>query len=140
MLGVPVGMLRRAARNDGQAQRDLETLVRDHARRLHLAGRDYGVWVIGSACALLTALGVIGFVYKVEFAQALFLLAFPLSLSGALDLVTSARVDLEALTGEPLRRCMWQHRNHIQMIGAVAILVTVIWGLRTIHPTGAFGG
>ena len=140
VLGVPISMVRRAARNDGQAQRDLENLVRIHARRLRLAGHAYGVWITGCACALLTALGVTGFFYQVEFAQALFLLVFPLSLTGALDMVISARGDLETLSGEPLRRHMWRHRNRVQMIGVVAILVTVIWGLRTIHLTGVFGG
>ncbi len=139
VFGVPFSVLQRAARNDDAAQKDLEVLVRIHARRIHRTGHRYGVWIIGCGCALLTGLGLIGFLYRVELAQAIFLLALPLSLSGAMDLVAAARIDRESPTGEALRKRMWRQRSRIQAIGMVATVTTVIWGL-LIFPTGTFDG
>ncbi|MCY3997723.1 MAG: component of SufBCD complex [Rhodobacter sp.] len=140
VLGVPVGIMRRAARNDGQAQKDLEDLVRIRARYLHQTGRRSGTWIVAVFCAVLSGLGLTGFLYGVEIAQALFLLVFPTASWCILELVTAARIDSEAPTGEPLREHMWRQRNRVQLVGLLSALVSVAVGLRTILATAVIGG
>lgn len=140
VLGVPFDMVQRAAKNGGQTETDLEDLVRINVNRLLFIGRISGLWILGFACAILTGLGLLGFFYRVEFAQALFLLAFPLSLVGALNLATAARIEAGQLRGEELRRRMRLHRLFTQIIGVIAIFVTAIWGMYQNMTIGALGG
>ncbi len=140
VLGVPFDMVQRAARNGGQTEQDLEDLVRINCNRILFIGRVSGLWLLGITCAALTCLGLLGFLYWVEFAQALFLLAFPLSLVGALSLWTAARIEALQLHGDTLRKRMRKHRLFTQMIGIVAIFVTALWGMYQNMTVGALGG
>jgi len=140
VLGVPFDMVHRAARNGGQTEADLEDLVRINSNRLLFIMRVSGLWILAIACALLTGLGLLGFFYWLEFAQAVFLLAFPLSLVGALNVMTANRVQAQDLSGEALRRTMRHHRLYTQMIGIVAIFVTAMWGMYQNMTVGALGG
>jgi hypothetical protein len=140
VLGVPFDMVQRAAKNGGQPEADLEDLVRINCNRILYIGRVSGLWIMGIACAILTALCMLGFLYRIEFAQALFLLGFPLSLVMALSLSTARRIEAEQLTGEALHRRMRLHRLFTQMIGVVAIFVTALWGMYQNMTFGALGG
>ena len=140
VLGVPFGIVRRATRNSEQAQRDMEDLVRIHVRRLYGIGRAFGIWIVGTACAVLTGLGLVGFLYRVELAQALFLMFIPLALSGALNLLAAFRIHHQEPTGGALLRQMWWLRNRIQLIGVATILASVMWGMSSISPTAGIGG
>jgi len=140
VFGVPIGIMRRAARNDGQAQKDLEDLVHIRARYLHHIGRKSGIWIVAVVCAVLSGLGLTGFLYGVELAQAMFLLALPAAFWGILELVFAARIDSEAPTGEPLREHMWRQRNCIQLVCLLSVLTCAVVGLRTILATAAIGG
>ncbi len=140
VFGVPLSIVRRAFQGDGQAQRDMEDLVRIHARRLHGIGRSFGIWMVGVSFALLTGLGLIGFHFRVELAQALFLVVFPFALAVALDLMAAARIDLERPSGVYLQLYVWRQMNRIRFIGLAAILISVIWGLPRISPAPIFGG
>ncbi len=74
--------------------------MRINVNRLLYIGRISGLWILAFTCAFLTALAMLGFLYWVEFAQALFLLAFPLSLVGACSACRRrGRIEAEALTG-----------------------------------------
>ena len=68
------------------------------------------------------------------------MLAFPLSLVGALSLVTARKIDAEDLSGEALHRLLRRHRFYIQLIGIVAIFVTALWGMYQNMTYGALGG
>ncbi len=140
VIGVPYSLVKCAERNGDDAQRELEDLVRINARQLQDTGRDYGIWIVGVTFSLLSGLGITGFLYRVELAQAIFLLAIPLSLSRILDLVTATRIDRVGMTGDALRTLMHRQRNRIQAVGVMAIPTSAIWGLREIVPFGAIGG
>ncbi|MBS0122547.1 component of SufBCD complex [Thetidibacter halocola] len=129
VLGVPFDMVARARRNGGRAEQDLEDLVRINTNRLIFIVEEAGLWVAGLGSALLTGMGVLGFGYGIELAQALFLLAFPMSLVGLLSLRTSRRIQAGENSGEALWRRLVRHRFAVQGIGMLSIFVTALWGM-----------
>lgn len=139
VLGVPYDMVARARRYGGQAVDDLEDLVRINCNRLLFIGKVSGLWVLGFTCFILTGLALLGFVYDVEFAQAVFLLGFPMSLVGALNLSTARLIQSEASQGEQLCRRLTRHRTYVQIIGMSAIFVTAFWGMYQNMSLGPFG-
>ncbi len=139
VLGVPFDMVHRARRVGGQAQTDLEDITRVNVNRLLYIGRMSGLWIVGFGCFALSGLVVLGFWYDVEFAQAVFLLGFPMSLVGLLNLSTARRIESEAAAGELLRKRLTRTRLYTQMIGMVAIFVTALWGMYQNLSIGALG-
>lgn len=129
VLGVPYDMVHRARRNGGQAEIDLEDITRINVNRLLYIARLSGIWLLGFACFILTMLAMLGFFYQLEFAQALFLLGFPMSMVGLLSMSTARLIELEQLRGEALRKRLTRHRLYTQMIGTVSIFVTALWGM-----------
>lgn len=129
VLGVPFDMVQRARRHGGQAEADLADIARVNVNRLLFIARVSGLWILGFACFLLTVLALLGFWYDVEFAQAVFLLAFPMSLVGLLSLSTARQIEIEESQGEVLCRRLTRHRLKTQAIGTVSIFVTALWGM-----------
>jgi hypothetical protein len=140
VLGVPYDMVLRARRQGAQAEVDLEDMVRINVNRLLFIAQVSGLWILGFACFGLTMLVLLGFVYAMEFAQAVFLLAFPLSLIGALSLSTARLIQSESATGERLRKRLTRHRLYTQIIGMVSIFITAIWGMYQNVALGPLGG
>jgi len=133
VLGVPFDMVARARRaepgseDEAEATADLRDLVRVHVNRLLYIERVAGLWLMGIGCFVLTCLFLLGFIYRVEFAQALFLLGFPMSLVFLLSLRTANRI--HAADGAGLHDALIRHRRNVQMIGVVAIFFTSMWGM-----------
>ncbi|MGV6813315.1 MAG: component of SufBCD complex [Brevirhabdus sp.] len=139
VLGVPYDMVQRARRRGGQVAQDVHTMVRIQSRRIVYVADMAGLAIVGLLAFFLSGLVVLGFVYWVEFAQALFLLALPMSLV----LFLRQRVARFILTHDPddaaLFSLLSRHRFWIQFIGMVSIIVTAIWGMYmniTISPLG----
>lgn len=139
VLGVPYDMLQRARRNGGQASEELELLVQLNVNRLMYISQISGLALLSFLCFSLTTLALLGFFYDVEFAQAVFLLALPLSGVGALSLSTARLIQAEEATGERLHRRLMRHRLYTQIIGMVAIFVTALWGMFQNLTLGPFG-
>ncbi len=139
-LGVPFDMVLRARRHGGQYEEDLEDLVRINTNRLLFIGRVSGLWILGFASFSLTTLTLLGFVYGNEFAQALILLGFPLSLVGLLSLSTAKLIRRENARGEKLCRRLTRHRLYTQIIGMISIFVTALWGMYQNLNVGPFAG
>lgn len=140
VLGVPYDMITRARRNGGQAETDLEDMTRINVNRLLYIGRVSGVWLVGFTFFMLSGLLTLGFIYGVEFAQAVFLIALPMTCVAWLSVATARRIEAEDLTGEALRRRLLRHRVYTQMIGTLAIFVTALWGMYTLMTAGVLGG
>jgi hypothetical protein len=140
VLGVPYDMIQRARRVGGQAEIDLQDITRININRMLYIGRVSGLWILGFTCFLLSGLAVLGFYYGVEFAQATFLLGFPMSLVGLLSLSTARLIESEASSGELLRKRLLRHRLYTQMIGTFSIFVTALWGMYQNLTIGALGG
>jgi hypothetical protein len=77
----------------------------------------------------VTSLLVLGWGYRVEFAQALVLLVLPLILVAALTMRT-ARV-LHDSGFENLHNRLRNHRFAVQVMGICFIFVTAFWGMYT---------
>lgn len=141
VLGVPWDMALRARRGkDAQSLSDFEDLVRINVNRILYIARESGLLLAGFVCFLLTVLLLTGFIYQNEFAQAVFLLGFPMSLVGLLSIATARRIRHRSLSGDALHKCLYRHRLLVQVLGMVSIFVTAMWGMFQNMTTGAFGG
>ena len=140
VLGVPFDMVQRAQRHGGQAQVDLEDLVRINCNRFLYIGRVSGLWMLAFGCAIITALFIMGFWYGVEFAQAVLLLLFPFSIIGMLSMSTARLITDEQAKGELLHKRLTRHRIYTQVIGMLSVFVTAMWGMFQNMSVGPLGG
>ena len=140
VIGVPWDMVHKAAKIGGQAETDLEDLVRISCNRLLYIAAVSGLWLVVLGSGLLTALLILGFWYWVEFAQAVLLLAFPMTLVGLLSINTAHIIADNGLTGAELRKRLMRHRVTTQFIGMVSIFVTALWGMYQNISVGVLGG
>lgn len=129
VLGVPFDMVIRARRQGGQTAQDLDTLAGINVRRLLYIGRVSGLWLVAFGTAILTSLALLGFWYRIEFAQALLCLMLPMALVGGLSLRTARRIEAEAAQGPLLWKRLTRHRIAVQAVGMLSILVTAMWGM-----------
>ena len=140
VLGVPYDMVQRAKKQGGQAEIDLEDMVRINCNRLLFIGRVSGLWIIGFGCFFLTGLAGLGWVYRIELAQAVFLIAFPLSIVGLISLSTARLITDGALRGDALHARLARQRVWVQIVGIIAIFVTSMWGMYQNIALGGFFG
>lgn len=139
VLGVPYDMVHRARRHGGQAEADLNDIARINVNRmLHIVDLS-GTWLLALTFFFLTVLALLGFVYQVEFAQAVFLLALPMSLVGVLNLRAARRIRRIQARGEVLAQELGRLRFFTQLIGMGAIFVTSLWGMYQNLAIGVLG-
>lgn len=139
VLGVPFDMIQRARRQGGQAELDLQDMVRIMCNRMLYIGQVSGLWLLALGSAFVSALFVLGFWYRIEFAQALFLFVFPLSLVGLISLSTARLIESEGATGDLLFKRLMRHRLYTQIIGMISVFVTAMWGMYQNLAIGVFG-
>ncbi|MEL7459536.1 MAG: component of SufBCD complex [Pseudomonadota bacterium] len=140
VLGVPFDMVLRAKRQGGQAEIDMLNIVSVNVRRMQYIGQVSGLWIIAIGSAVLTTLAILGFVYWVELAQAIFLLAFPMSLVGLLSLRAARAMLDDTHDADAMRDRLTRHRLHTQLIGVVSIFVTSLFGMWQNIAVGPLGG
>ena len=129
VLGVPYDMVYRARREGGQPLDDLEVMVRINVARMLDASRNYGAVLIGLVCFLVTVLGILGFWYHIEFAQAVLFLFVPLIILGYLSLRASLKIENGEGHGDALFRRLFRHRLSVQVLGMLSIFVTSLYGM-----------
>ncbi len=141
VLGVPFDMITRAKRQGGDALVDLQDIVRVNVNRLLYIGRTSGLWLIGITCFMMTMLVILGFIYDMEFAQAVLFLFVPMTFVGMLSLRTARLIEMETAngTGPGLHRRLMRHRMAVQAIGMVSIFCTSLFGMWQNMQLGAFG-
>ena len=131
-----------AARKEesGQGVIDFEDLVRIYTNRILYIVDTSGLLLAGFVCFILTVLALMGFVYRHEFAQAVFLLGFPMSLV-ALDVDQSRRAasNGRGCSGEVLYKQLYRHRMITQVVGIMSIFVTAMWGMLQNMSVGVLG-
>ncbi len=140
VMGVPSDLVYRARRLGGQSMLDLQDIVRINATRMVYIAQTAGIVVLALLCFVLSMLGMLGWFYGIEFAQAVFLLAFPLSFVGGLSLWNAEQIMERGEAGQDLCRRLLLLRTFIQMIGAVSIFVTALWGMYQNISLGVLGG
>ena len=129
VLGVPFDMIQKARKQGGQAEVDLHDLVRINVNRLLYIGRVSGLVLLAVLSFILTSLAILAFWYGLEFAQAIFLLAFPMTFVGALSLSTARLITSTQPQGEALYARLTRHRVYTQFIGMISIFVTAMFGM-----------
>ncbi|MDH3262543.1 MAG: component of SufBCD complex [Paracoccaceae bacterium] len=129
VVGVPYDMVLRARRRGGQAESDLDSLAQIHANRIVSAEESAGAWIVGVMSFWLTVLGLLGFHYGIEFAQAVFLIVAPLTPVGYVTLRSARTIAGQSLGGVALQRQIARTRLAIQVIGFFALFVTALWGM-----------
>ena len=140
VLGVPWDMAMRAKKKvSDQSAVDFEDLVRINVNRIIYVVEESGVLLVGFAFFLLTILCLIGFVYMNQFAQSVFLLAFPMSLVGLLTAYTAFTIRKRDLHGDALIKRLHGHRLITQLMGVLAIFVTAMWGMWQNISNGIIG-
>jgi len=97
-------------------------------RRLRMM-HESGLVLAGLVAFVLTSLVLLAFVYAIEFAQAVFLLAFPFIPVTALSLRTAVAIRDRDLDGLALVKAVERLRLHVQLIGMASIFVTAMWGM-----------
>lgn len=128
VLGVPHDMIHRARREGGQVLADVEDLVRINVNRLLHMVDGGALLFVGLVGFWLSTLGMLAFYYRIEFAQALFLLLAPLSLVLWRSVIECRRIAAGANRGEALLHRLIIHRRIVQVIGMISIAVTALYG------------
>lgn len=140
VLGVPYDLVLRARRKGGQAEDDVADLVRINANRLMYISNIAGMWLVGSSVFLLAMMGALGFWYGMQFFQAVFLIAFPLSIVGLLSVRQVRMIKAQSIAGADLYRRLARHRIVIQIIGLISIFLTAMWGMWQNLTASVLGG
>ncbi|MEO9826627.1 MAG: component of SufBCD complex [Paracoccaceae bacterium] len=141
VLGVPYDSILRARRNSAEnSVTDLEELTQININRILYIADVSGAWIGLFGGMFLTALGITAFFYQVEFAQAVFLLAMPMAILGALSVRTARKIRDKNSLGDDLIRVLLRHRFATQFLGVIAIFVTAMFGMYKNLYTGPFGG
>lgn len=140
VLGVPYDMVTRARRRGGKAEEDLTDLLRVNTGRLLYISDEAGLWIVAAGTFFLTGFVVLGWVYGVEFAQALFLLGFPMSLVSLLSVRTAHKLHETDQDLQAVYKRLSRHRVTVQAIGMVSIFVTAMWGMYVNLSIGVLGG
>ena len=140
VLGVPYDLVTRARRRGGKAMVDLEDLVRVNVNRRLYVAEVSGPLLVAFVAGALTVLGLLGFLYRIQFGQALFLLLAPAALVGLIGVRAARRLADAPLAGEDLCRFLARHRVKVQVIGIFAVLVTSMWGMWQNMSMTALGG
>ncbi len=128
-LGVPVDLVRVAARDGGTAMADLEAMAEALIRRrLDMAARG-GMLIVAAWAFALTALFGLGVIYGSELAQGVLLLAIPGAATHWLSLRAATRIAQASPGGVDLCNRLLRLKLTVQVIGLAAIFLTAIWGM-----------
>lgn len=138
VLGVPFDMVGRAAKHGGEAAQDLQDAVRIQVNRLIYIADVSGFILTAFAFFAVTTLLMLGFVYHVEFAQAVVLMLLPMYIVGFINLRT-ARALRAPHDDEALRKRLTHTRIMIQLVGVASIFVTALWGMYQNLTIGVLG-
>jgi hypothetical protein len=136
-IGVPWHIVARARRGDTRAQADMQALAEINGERILAGTEQSATFLVAAATFLATGLAVLGWVYGVEFCQALFLLIFPAMLVGAMTVATARRLRAEGY--EDVAGRLRTHRLGVQILGVLFIFVTAFWGMYTNITVGPLG-
>ncbi len=139
ILGASYDLIIRARKSGGQALKDLETLVEINTRRSTSVMRRVGHWIVAFVSANLALLFMLAFVYRLELAQAIFLLMLPLTIIRIMSLRLSFRIERSHLHGDQLIRVLLRHRLLIQFLGVITIFATAVWGMLRVMTASVLG-
>jgi hypothetical protein len=129
VLGVPFDMITRARRFGGDAYQELAGLVTINTRRVLFIASASGMVILGFWAFVMVSLLLLAFWYWVEFAQAVVLIALPMTAIAAMTLRTARQIDEDKPEQEELLRRLMRHRFWTHVIGMISIFVTALFGM-----------
>ncbi len=139
-MGVPYDLLVRARRVGGQSEQDLLDIVRINGNRLLYIVDMSGLVILAFGCFFYTGLAMLGFYYGIEFAQAVFLLLFPVSLVMLINIRAARKLQgIEPVLGS-VSKILVRCRIYTQIIGMISIVITSLWGMYQNVSIGVLGG
>ena len=107
-------------------------LVRINVNRLLGIAQTTHMVLIVAVSFGLTTLALLAFVYDIEMAQAVFLIALPLTIVGIVSLQSARKIRDADPEPEQLYAMLLRHRLWTQIIGMVSIFVTAMFGMLTL--------
>lgn len=129
LIGIPFDMLIAARKYEAGPLADLSAVVDVNVRRIVRFDDVLGVWLVGLCTFVLSGLATSGFLYGFEFAQGAFVLGAPLALVGLLNLRLARELGGTPLAGPDLVKRLYATRLWTQVIAAVALFVTAMYGM-----------
>jgi hypothetical protein len=129
VLGVPQDVIARARRQGGQAEAEFRVMLRIGIRRRMWVQAPFGPWLLGAACFGMTVLVLLGFAYKVEFAQGSVLILAPMALVFALGQRLARQIAALHEDSPEVHPALARHRALVQAIGGLSVFVTTLWGM-----------
>ena len=139
-MGVPYDLVVRARRVGGQTEQDLLDITRINQNRLLHIVDVSGLAILGLSCFFFTGLATLGFYYSVEFAQAVFLLLFPLCLVMMINIRAAHKLQRIEPALETVSKILTRCRIYTQIIGMISIIITSLWGMYQNVSIGVLGG
>lgn len=133
-------MIQRARRTGGEALADVEALTRINVNRIISITEVAGLWLSALGAGTLTVLLILGFFYDVEFSQAIFMMAFPMSIVSLMSIRTARKLRSSDAQGDDMLAALARQRFWTQLLGVVSIFVTAMWGMYQNMSIGALGG
>ena len=127
VLGIPYDLVQRARTGDEECVDDVNLLVRVNCRRILKLADLSGTAMVAGSAFVITSLVVLGWVYGVEFCQAIVLLVLPLILVTALSVRTARLMTENGF--EDVALMLRRHRLMVQGMGVVFIFLTALWGM-----------
>lgn len=128
-LGVPVDLIRRAQKGDAQAIADVDCLADIEVRQRHALWGSFGLFRTGLWTFSLTVLGIVGFHYGKEIAQALFVLGLPLALVAVIVTLHANALRSVQPSGTALYAQLMRLKYQVQGVGLTAVFFASIWGM-----------
>jgi hypothetical protein len=127
VMGIPYDLVQRARNGDEGSLQDLRALAEINSRRILKLADLSGTAMVAVSAFVVTSLVVLGWIYRVEFCQAILLLMLPLLLVTALSVRTARTMRDTGFEDLPVR--LRNHRLMVQGMGIVFIFLTAFWGM-----------
>ena len=140
ILGVPFDLVQRARKEGGITEERVHMLLKINASRLKNIQKVAGFVLTGIVSFFMTCVGILGFIYWIEFFQALFLLTFPWVFVGMITIRASRNLGEDLPKGEDLYKMFRRLRLGIQAIGLLTIFITSVWGMYFVISVSSFPG
>ncbi|GHA41525.1 hypothetical protein GCM10008927_02350 [Amylibacter ulvae] len=133
-LGVPLHDARLGHEREGVYMHDFEELMRINTGHTVEAFDQYGVAVMAVIAFLLASAATLGFGFRMEIMQAIFLLMAPLTGATLFSVRFAYRIQAEKITGQSLYTAYVVHRRIKQIFGMLSMIVTSVWaGIRIFY-------
>ncbi len=126
---MPFGFAYLATQKGGETLVDFEAWVGINVRRMFSLPLLAELILFALWTSVLSVLFVLAVFFGFEFAQASFLIAFPISFVVLLNINTAMIIRRDAPSGEALYALFKRHKIIVQIFAMVSVFATALWGM-----------